>query len=344
MLSPMYLSEISPPHLRGRLITLYQLAITIGIVVAYFSNECLQWLSTNTLAEMSAGPWRWILVDEVWRGMFGAATLPSLAFLLLLLVVPETPRWLAKQDRIEEARAVLTRVVGPREAERELKEIRQTLDQEGTSILALLEPGLRVPLLIGVLLPFFSQVSGINAIIYYGPTIFHDAGWELGESLGGQTIIGLVNVIFTLVAVTVVDRFGRKPMLYFGIIGLVLALAATGALFAMERTNWQLVAALMCYLACFAMSLGPVPWIIIAEIFPTRIRGRAMSVGTFTIWFTNTLVMLVFPTLSVRLGPAGTFALFAVLVAPALWLTWRLIPETKGRSLEEIELSWKSQA
>jgi SP family arabinose:H+ symporter-like MFS transporter len=124
----------------------------------------------------------------------------------------------------------------------------------------------------------------------------------------------------------------------------VLALAATGALFAMERTNWQLVAALMCYLACFAMSLGPVPWIIIAEIFPTRIRGRAMSVGTFTIWFTNTLVMLVFPTLSVRLGPAGTFALFAVLVAPALWLTWRLIPETKGRSLEEIELSWKSQA
>jgi SP family arabinose:H+ symporter-like MFS transporter len=343
MLSPMYLSEISPPHLRGRLITLYQLAITIGIVVAYFSNECLQWLSTNTLAEMSAGPWRWILVDEVWRGMFGAAALPSVAFLLLLLVVPETPRWLAKQDRIAEARAVLTRVVGPREAERELKEIRQTLDQEGTSILALLEPGLRVPLLIGVLLPFFSQVSGINAIIYYGPTIFHDAGWELGESLGGQTIIGLVNVIFTLVAVTVVDRFGRKPMLYFGIVGLVLALVATGALFAMERTNWQLVVALMFYLACFAMSLGPVPWIIIAEIFPTRIRGRAMSVGTFTIWFTNTLVMLVFPTLSVRLGPAGTFALFAVLVAPALWLTWRLIPETKGRSLEEIELSWKSQ-
>ena len=133
-------------------------------------------------------------------------------------------------------------------------------------------------------------------------------------------------------------------MLYFGIIGLVLALAATGALFAMERTNWQLVVALIFYLACFAMSLGPVPWIIIAEILPTRIRGRAMSVGTFLIWFTNTWVMLFFPTLSVRVGPAGTFTLFAGLVASALWLTWRLIPETKGRSLEEIELSWKSQA
>ncbi|MHB8973402.1 MAG: sugar porter family MFS transporter [Pirellulaceae bacterium] len=344
MLSPMYLSEVSPPHLRGRLITLYQLAITIGIVVAYFSNECLQWLSINVLADLSEGPWRWILVDEVWRSMFGAATLPSICFLFLLLVVPETPRWLAKQGRFEESLAVLTRVVGPREAERELTEIRQALNEEKASILALLEPGLRVPLLIGILLPFFSQVSGINAIIYYGPTIFHDAGWELGESLGGQTIIGLVNVLFTLVAVMIVDRFGRKPMLYFGIAGLVTALIATGTLFALGRTDWQLVVALMFYLACFALSLGPVPWIIIAEIFPTRIRGRAMSVGTFTIWFTNTMVMLAFPTLSVELGPAGTFALFAVLVAPALLLTWKLIPETKGRSLEDIERSWKSLA
>ncbi|MHB0959784.1 MAG: sugar porter family MFS transporter [Pirellulaceae bacterium] len=343
MLSPMYLSEVSPPHLRGRLITLYQLAITIGIVVAYFSNECLQWLSINTWSSMTEGFWRWVLVDEVWRGMFGVEAFPAIAFLLLLLVVPETPRWLAMQGRIDEALAVLTRVVGLPEAQRELKEIRQTLSQERTSIRALLEPGLRVPLLIGILLPFFSQVSGINAIIYYGPTIFHDAGWELGESLGGQTIIGLVNVIFTIVAVGVVDRFGRKPMLYFGVAGLVVALAATGALFAMNRTGWHLVVALMFYLACFAMSLGPVPWIIIAEIFPTRIRGRAMSVGTFTIWSTNTLVMLVFPTLSVSLGPAGTFALFAILVAPALLLTWWLIPETKGRSLEEIERSWKSR-
>ncbi len=186
MLAPMYLSEVSPPHLRGRLIALYQLAITIGIVVAYFSNVFLQWLSTNVLAEMSAGPWRWILVDEVWRGMFGAGAIPAIVFLLLLLIVPETPRWLAKQGRIDEARAVLARVVGPKEADRELTEIRQALEQEGGSLLQLLQPGLRVALVIGILLPFFSQVSGINAIVYYGTTIFKKAGWELSASLGGQ--------------------------------------------------------------------------------------------------------------------------------------------------------------
>jgi SP family arabinose:H+ symporter-like MFS transporter len=341
MLAPMYLSEVSPPHVRGRLIALYQLAITIGILVAYFSNVFLQWLSVNALAEMSAGPWRWILVDEVWRGMFGAGAIPAIVFLLLLLIVPETPRWLAKQGRIEEARAVLARVVGPKEADRELTEIRQALEQEGGSLLQLLQPGLRVALVIGILLPFFSQVSGINAIVYYGTTIFKKAGWELSASLGGQAYVGFVNVLFTFVAVAVVDRFGRKPLLYIGITGLVVALVTAAALFAVELTDWQLVAVLMLYMACFAFSLGPVPWIIIAEIFPTRIRGRAMSVGTFTIWCTNTIVMLAFPTLRDSLGPAGTFALFAVLVAPALLLTWGLIPETKGRSLEEIEQSWK---
>ncbi len=344
MLAPMYLSEVSPPQVRGRLIALYQLAITIGIVVAYFSNVLLQWVSTDMLADMSAGPWRWILVDEVWRGMFGAGAIPAVAFLLLLLVVPETPRWLAKQGRIDEAHAVLARIVGTKEADRELGEIRQSLDQEGGSILQLLQPGLRVALVIGILLPFFSQVSGINAIVYYGTTIFREAGWELSESLGGQAYVGFVNVLFTLVAVAVVDRFGRKPLLYIGISGLVVALITAAALFAAGLTNWQLVAVLMLYMACFAFSLGPVPWIIIAEIFPTRIRGRAMSVGTFTIWCTNTIVMLVFPTLRDGLGPAYTFAMFAILVAPALLLTWLLIPETKGRSLEEIERSWQHGA
>ena len=273
MLAPMYLSEVSPPHLRGRLIALYQLAITIGIVVAYFSNVFLQQLSTGVLAELSAGPWRWILVDEVWRGMFGAGAIPAIVFLLLLLMVPETPRWLAKQGRVAEARAVLARVVGTNEADRELKDILETLTQEGGSIGQLLQPGLRIALYIGIMLPFFSQVSGINAIVYYGTTIFREAGWEVSASLGGQAYVGFVNVIFTLVAVAVVDRLGRKPLLYIGVTGLVIALVAAAALFAANLTNWQLVAVLMLYMACFAFSLGPVPWIIIAEIFPTRIRG-----------------------------------------------------------------------
>ena len=185
-------------------------------------------------------------------------------------------------------------------------------------------------------------MSGINAIIYYGPTIFHDAGWELGESLGGQTIIGLVNVLFTLVAVTVVDRFGRKPMLYFGITGWC-GPGRHGGVFALGARigNWS-------WPSCSTSRVSPCRWARCpGSLLPRSFRrgsGPRMSVGTFTIWFTNTMVMLVFPTLSVRLGPAGTFALFAVLVAPALLLTWRLIPETKGRSLEEIERSWKSLA
>ncbi len=341
MLAPMYLSEVSPPHLRGRLIALYQLAITIGIVVAYCSNFGLQWLSTHTLAGLSAGFWRWILVEEVWRGMFGAGLVPGVLFFLLLLLVPETPRWLAKQGRLDEARTVLARVVGTWEADQELAEIDRALRQEGASLLQLLQPGLRVALLVGILLPFFSQVSGINAIVYYGPSIFKEAGWDLDASLLGQAFIGMVNMAFTFVAIAVVDQLGRKPLLYVGVSGLVIALAIAAALFAAGLTNWQLVAALILYMACFAFSLGPVPWIIIAEIFPTRIRGRAMSVGTFTIWCTNTILMFIVPTLRDSLGLPATFAMFAVLVSPALLLTWLLIPETKGRSLEEIERSWQ---
>lgn len=344
MLSPMYLSETSPPWIRGRLVALYQLAITIGILAAYFSNAYLQQVSIGALAGMEAGFWRWILVDEVWRGMFAMETIPAAAFVLLLFCVPETPRWLAKQGYHDQARAILARIVGPRTAEQEIKEIRSAIEHEGGSILQLFQPGLRIALLIGVLLPFFSQVSGINAIIYYGTTIFSEAGWEISESLGGQVYIGLVNTIFTCVAVALVDRFGRKPLLSFGVMGLVVALITAAILFYLEMTNWQLVAVLMFYIACFAFSLGPVPWIIISEIFPTRIRGRAMAIGTFTIWGTNTIVMLVFPWLRDNVGAAYTFALFAALVAPALLLTWLLIPETKGRSLEEIEAHWSDMS
>lgn len=340
MLSPMYLSEMSPAHLRGRLVALYQLAITIGIVVAYFSNYLLQRFSTHVWTDLDPGWLRWIFVEQVWRGMFAVEAIPAVGFLALLLLVPETPRWLARHGRIEAARGVLARVLGPHDMERALADIRETTSQESESVLQLLRPGLRLALLIGILLPFFSQVSGINAIIYYGPTIFKDAGWELPDSLGAQTFIGLVNVVFTFVAIAWVDRFGRRPLLICGVTGLVLALIAAASLYAFERTGWPLLIVLMFYCACFASSLGPIPWIIIAEIFPTSIRGRAMSVGTFTIWATNTCVMLLFPTLKGQLGPAGTFALFAGMVAPVLLLTWRVIPETKGRSLEEIERSW----
>jgi len=341
MLSPMYIAELSPPHLRGRLVALYQLAITVGILVAYFSNALLQHLAVGALADMAPGSWRWILVDEVWRGMFGAESLPALVFLLLLSTVPESPRWLTKQGRGQQALDILTRVVGHDEAAREMAEIRKAIAQEGASIGELLKPGLRVALIIGILLPLFSQVSGINVIIYYGVKIFERAGLQIGGSLGGQVVIGIGNVLFTLIAVATVDRVGRKPLLYVGISGLVLGLLAIGLLFHFRIESGVLLIGLFAfYILCFAFSLGPIPWIIISEIFPTRIRGRAMSVGTFTIWSACTAVAQTFPWLLENLGPSGTFWLYALLVAPALPFAWWVIPETKGRSLEEIELAW----
>ncbi len=320
---------------------MYQLAITIGILLAYFSNAALQHLAVTMLADMDPGRWRWIMVDEVWRSMFGAESIPAALFLFLLLLIPESPRWLAAQRRDDEAEAILSRVVGRDEAGKEMKDIRATLAQESGSLADLLRPGLRIALLIGILLPLASQVSGINVIIYYGPKIFESAGLEISASLGGSVIIGFINMVFTFVAIAVVDRLGRKPLLYVGVIGLIASLVLVGVLYLNEMTNGPLLLVLFTvYIACFAFSLGPIPWIIISEIFPNSIRGRAMSVGTFTIWISCAVVAQTFPWLLENLGPTGTFWLYAILVSPILPVTFFLIPETKGKTLEQIECDW----
>jgi SP family arabinose:H+ symporter-like MFS transporter len=343
MLSPLYLSEMSPPHLRGRLVALYQLTITVGILVAYFSNASLQYLASGALSSMESGWLRWILVDQVWRAMFATETVPAAAFLLLLLFIPESTRWLAAQGRDERARANLTRIAGPAQAEHQMRDIHQALKQENAALSELLRPGLRVALLIGLLLPFFGQMTGINAIIYYGTTIFEEAGWTIGNALGGQAYIGLVNCVFTFVAIATVDYFGRKPLLYVGATGLIATLVTAGVLFQINVTGWPLLVVLMLFVACFAFSLGPLPWILIAEIFPNRIRGRAMSLGTLVVWLTNTAVSQTFPIMRDTFGPAWTFWTFAVCVAPVLLLAFFAIPETKGRTLEQIEQDWLDQ-
>ncbi len=206
----------------------------------------------------------------------------------------------------------------------------------------LLTPAYRGALLIGILLPLFSQVSGINAIIYYGPDLLEKAGFQLSESLGGQVIVGFVNTLFTFVAILSVDRIGRRPLILFGTAGLVVSLTWIGLSFLFNVTSgWLVLAPILMFIACFAFSLGPLPWIIISEIFPTRIRGRAMSVGTFTIWVGCLGVAQTFPSLLNGLGPSPTFWLYAVLVFPAIPVTLLLLPETKGRTLEEIEEAWR---
>lgn len=345
MLSPMYISEISPPHLRGRMVTLYQFAITIGILCAYFSNAMLVEWGARFPGIESIAFVKWLVVDEVWRGMFGMETVPATLFIVLLFFVPESPRWLVKAGMIDKGRAVLTRVLGKAEAEREIGEITETISHEDASIGQLLKPGLRIALLIGLLLPAMSQFSGINVIIYYGPEIFNKAGFALSEALGGQVTIGIVNVLFTIVAIWKIDRMGRRPLLLFGISGVVIALVLVGLFFHLNVTaGFMLLALFLLFIACFAFSFGPVTWVVIAEIFPTRIRGRAMSIATLSLWLANVIVGQMFPWLLQNVGPAGSFWLFAALCVPAILLVWKVIPETMGKSLEEIEKLWDTKA
>lgn len=341
MLSPLYISEISPPRVRGRLVALYQLAITIGILCSYFVNAALLSFA-EAAAPAGDGLVQFVFVEEVWRGMLGSETVPALVFLLLLLFVPESPRWLVAHSRTNDARRTLARVGGQQAADRQINEIKATLAHEPESWKRILEqPGIRFALFLGIVLAFLTQVSGINAIIYYGPRILEEAGFALSDALGGQVIIGIVNVVFTFVAIWKIDDLGRRPLLIGGVSGLVASLVVIGLLFRMGATEgpWLLIFILL-FIACFAASFGPVIWVLLAEMYPTRVRGRAMSVATLSLWIGTALVGQTVPWLLETLQPSGTFWLFAVLCAPAIYLAWKVLPETKGKSLEEIEAYW----
>jgi len=343
MVCPLYIAEFSPSHFRGRMVALYQLAITIGIVTAYFTNAYLVKISAN---DSFSGWLHYIIKQDVWRSMIGIGMIPAFIFLVCLFVYPESPRCLLLKVRENEAFRYLQKINTPEVAQNEMDEMKENIKGESGSIKELFTPVYRVALIVGLALPFLSQVSGINAIIYFGPSILDKAGFSLGDALGGQVTIGIVNVLFTFVAIFTVDKWGRKPLLFLGISGTVIALIVIGILFKMNITEgpWILIFILV-FIACFAFSFGPVSWIIISEIFPTAVRGRAMSLATLSLWIANFFVGQLTPLMlkSDSWGPAATFWTFAVLCAPALWLTWKLIPETKGKSLEEIEQIWKTR-
>lgn len=343
MLSPLYIAEFSPPHLRGRLVALYQFAITAGILAAYFSNVYL--LKLAAAGAWQTGDfswWRRILVTEPWRGMLGAEGIPALLFLCFVAWVPESPRWLVEKGGSKRALAILARVSGPAVAAGQLREIEETISAESSSVRQLLEPRWRRPLLIGLVLPVAGQISGINSIIYYGPKIFEAAGFSLGSSFGGSVTVGIILCLATVLAIWKVDTLGRRPLLLAGTAGCVLALLLIALFFHLQITSgpW-LLTLVSVFLASFAFSLGPIPWILISEIFPTQIRGRAMSIGTLALWIACAVVSQTFPWLLLHLLPAGTFLLYGCLTAASWLAIWRLVPETKGQSLEQIERGWQ---
>jgi SP family arabinose:H+ symporter-like MFS transporter len=330
MLCPMYISEIAPSNIRGRLVTFYQLAIVLGINIIYVIN----------LKISQAGDEAWN-VEYGWRYMLGSEVIPAIVFFVLLFFVPESPRWLAAKSKEGTAMRILERINGKTVSLQIFAEIAESLKSEKGNFSDLLNIKLRKPIIIGVVLALFSQITGINAIIYYAPEIFKSIGFGAESAFTQTIIIGFVNMVFTLVAVWLIDKTGRKSLLVWGIAGMVICLFATGICFHFhfDQGPWLLIF-ILGYIASFAISLGPIPWVLMSEIFPTKIRGMAMSLATLVLWIGVVAITQLTPVFLKAFGGAVTFWIFMINSIIILVFTIKMIPETKGKSLEEIEKTW----
>jgi SP family arabinose:H+ symporter-like MFS transporter len=337
---PLYLSEIAPANIRGRLVTCYQLAITVGILLAYVTNSLLLSHSESALSSVSSSLFDLIYVSEVWRGMFSIGTILAVLFLVGLLFVPESPRWLMRKGLVSEGLAILKKINDGEDPA--VSTTSQVVDENDSgSYKELFSPRLRKALLLGILLPLFSQLSGINAIIYYGPTILNDAGIALSNSFLGQIIFGVANLLFTFIAIWKVDDWGRRPLYIVGTLGATVSLVVTGVFFYLGMTTSVfLIISMTLFLACFAFSIGPLKFVVASEIFPTNIRGKAMGVSIMVMWVADTIMGQLTPVLLREAGSAVTFWVFGFFCLIAFITVYKLLPETKGKSLEEIEKFW----
>jgi SP family sugar porter-like MFS transporter len=337
-LSPMYIAEISPASMRGKFVSVNQLTIVIGILAAQLVN----WLIAEpvpagaTAADILAS-WNG---QTGWRWMFGAEAVPAFLFFLLMFLIPESPRWLVKNGREAEAEKILDRVGGTGFAGQALGEIRETLASgEIRKVLfrSLLGPGLAKVLVVGVVLAIYQQWCGINVIFYYAEEIFTAAGYGVSGVLFNIVITGTVNLIFTLIAIRLVDRLGRKPLMMAGSAGLAVVFGLIGASYAVHSRGVHLLALVVVAMALYALSLAPVTWVLLSEIFPNRIRGAAMSVSTFSLWSACFVLTYTFPLLNKGLGPAGTFWIYAGISVFGFIFIRSRVRETKGKTLEQIE-------
>jgi SP family xylose:H+ symportor-like MFS transporter len=335
LISPMYIAEISPARIRGRMVSINQFAIVSGFLVVYFVNYFIA-LQGDAAWNEQAG-WRW---------MFGSESLPALGLLILAFLVPESPRWLTKQGRTDEALHILSRVDGADYARAELAEIRETLTHEGGSLRQLFLPGMRIVLVIGVVLAVLQQVTGINVFLYFGTEIFKKMGAGTNAALLQTIIVGAVNLTFTVIAIRTVDRIGRRPLMMIGSAGMGVCLIAMGLAAYRQTTGLWMLLFILGYIACFALSVGPVTWVILSEIFPTRVRGRAMAIATVCLWVANYIVSQTFPMMDENPWLVATFRrgfpfwLYGAFCIVLLFFVRAYVPETKGKSLEQIERHW----
>jgi sugar porter (SP) family MFS transporter len=322
--APLYISEISPSHMRGALVSLNQLMITCGIVVSYLIDYALS---------SATHQWRW---------MFGLGAIPAFILITGMIGLSESPRWLISKNRDDEAKKVLSHVLSAKDIDKEVAAIRDSLVIKEGGWKELLTPWVRPALVVGIALAFFQQVTGINTIIYYAPTIFEFAGFSSHKvSILATVGVGVVNVLMTLVAIWFVDRLGMKPLLYIGMSGMAISLGMLGFAFHLPTLAGSLkiltVLSVVAYIASFAISLGPIFWLIISEIYPLRVRGRAMSLATLANWGFNMVVASTFLTLTEKLGKAGTFWFYGIVCVLGIVFCYFYVPETKGHTLEKIE-------
>ncbi len=341
MTSPMYIAEISPAKIRGRMVSLNQFAIIFGMLVVYFVNY---YIADHGIGKSGTDEWN---VLYGWRWMFGSESLPAILLLVLLFFVPESPRWLAKQGRDKEAFDILTRVGGTAYAKAEIAEIDDTLAHEESSIGMLFHKGFRIAFLIGVVLAVLQQVTGINVFLYYAPEIFKKLSNKGTDVALMQTIVvGAVNLTFTVLAIWTVDKLGRKALMIVGSAGMGISLFAMGMAAYLHDTGVWVLVFILGYIACFALSVGPVTWVILSEIFPTKIRGRAMAIATVCLWTANYVVSQTFPMMNDNKQLVETFNrgfpffLYGLMCVITVVFVWRCVPETKGKSLEQIEKHW----
>ena len=327
IVSPMYITEFAPAHKRGRMVSYYQLAITVGILLAYFSNALLDKPSAQQIFQ-----------TEVWRPMFLAMAIPSIVFLVLLVKVPESPRWLVAINQKQKAASVIFGIMPLADATKEYRLMEEAASKSTGQSRPLFSSAIKLQLVIGVVLAVFQQFSGINAIIYYGPSIFEKAGINSSNALLFQVIIGGVNLLSTLIAIQWVDKFGRKKLLQVGLTGIVLSLVLCGYLFYTNHTQGPLLLVLMLlFMACFAFSLGPITWVVINEIFPTDIRAKAVAFCTLTLWVAVASVGQFVPWLLEKTGAAMMFWIFALCSLVNFIFSWKVVKETSGKSLEEMD-------
>ena len=341
IVSPIYISEVAVPEKRGTLVSLYQLAITVGFLVAYLAN----WLVLRNADTAAPGMFN----AEYWRGMLGLETLPDLLFLTVIFFIPESPRWLLVKGRGAEASVILQRIyITEAEASKQADE---TLASIGSEVKAnwkeIFEPGIFKAVLIGCAIAILGQFMGVNAVLYYGPKIFEDAGMTGDVSLLSTVLVGVVNFLTTIIATVIIDKVGRKQLVYWGVSSMIICLLAIALYFfkgaELGLGNGFLLTFFLLYVFSTAISICAVVFVLLSEMYPNRVRGLAMSIAGMALWVGTYLIGQLTPWMLENLTPAGTFLLFALMCIPYLLIMWRLMPETTGMTLEEIEAYWKKK-